>query len=117
PGDAICVPALTYPGLKAAAEQLGVRLIPVTMDAEGPDPAALAEICGRERPQALYCVPTIHNPTTATLSLKRREEIAALARRHEITIIEDDAYGSLPRQAPTPVAALAPDITWHIATL
>src|SRR3712207_3649650 len=64
PGDAICVPALTYPGLRAIAEQLKLRLIPVAMDRDGLDPAALDEVCGRERPKAVYCVPTIHNPTT-----------------------------------------------------
>ncbi len=41
PGDAICVPDLTYPGLRAIAEQLKVRLVPVAMDGEGLDPAAL----------------------------------------------------------------------------
>ena len=51
------------------------------------------------------------------MSAKRREAIAEVARRHGIAIIEDDAYGALPRQAPTPIAALAPEITWHIATL
>ncbi|WP_134498903.1 hypothetical protein [Microvirga pakistanensis] len=39
------------------------------------------------------------------------------ARRHAVAIIEDDAYGALPRQVPVPIAALAPDLTWHIATL
>ncbi|WP_414470800.1 PLP-dependent aminotransferase family protein [Microvirga sp. M2] len=116
-GGALCVPDLTYPGLRAIAEQLRVRLIPVAMDEEGLDPAALEELCARERPKAVYCVPTIHNPTTATMSTWRREAIAGVARRHAITIIEDDAYGALPRQAPAPIASLAPDVTWHIATL
>jgi DNA-binding transcriptional MocR family regulator len=117
PGDAICVPDLTYPGLRAIAEQLKVHLVPVTMDHEGLDPAALEETCQREKPKAVYCVPTIHNPTTATMSLERREAIAEVARRRGIAIVEDDAYGALPRHVPAPIAALAPDITWHIATL
>ncbi len=117
PGDAICVPALTYPGLRAIAEQLKVRLVPVAMDRDGLDAAALDEVCGQERPKAVYCVPTIHNPTTATMPLRRREEIADVARRYGLSIIEDDAYGALPRRPLAPVAALAPDITWHIATL
>jgi DNA-binding transcriptional MocR family regulator len=117
PGDAICVPALTYPGLRAIAEQLKVRLIPTAMDDSGIDPDALVEVCGRERPKAVYCVPTIHNPTTATMPLRRREQIADVARRRGLSIIEDDAYGALPRRPLAPIAALAPDITWHIATL
>lgn len=117
PGEAICAPDFTYPGLRAIADQLKVRLVPIAMDEEGLDPAALEEACGREKPKAVYCVPTIHNPTTATMSLKRREAIAGVARRHGIAIIEDDAYGMLPRQSHTPIAALAPEIVWHIATL
>ncbi|PVE20590.1 PLP-dependent aminotransferase family protein [Microvirga sp. KLBC 81] len=116
-GETICVPDLTYPGLRAIAEQLKVRLVPVAMDGEGIDPAALEEACRREKLRAVYCVPTIHNPTTATMSEKRREAIAEIARRHGIAIIEDDAYGALPRQAPAPIAAIAPDLTWHVATL
>jgi DNA-binding transcriptional MocR family regulator len=116
-GDAIAVPALTYPGLKAIAAQLGVRLVPVATDADGLDPDALAEACAREPVRALYCVPTIDNPTTATLPRARREAVAEAARRHGLAIVEDDAYGALPRQPPTPLAALAPEITWHIATL
>jgi DNA-binding transcriptional MocR family regulator len=117
PGEAICVPNLTYPVLRTIAEQLGIRLIPVAMDGEGLDPAALEEACRRERPKAVYCIPTIHNPTAVTMSGKRRVAIAEAARRHGLAIIEDDAYGTLPRLMPKPIAAFAPDITWHIATL
>jgi DNA-binding transcriptional MocR family regulator len=116
-GASICVPDLTYPGLRAIAEQLKVQLMPVAMDGEGLDPDALDDACRRERPSAVYCVPTIHNPTTATMSARRRELIAEVARRHATAIIEDDAYGALPRHAPPPIAALAPEVTWHIATL
>ncbi|RDI62428.1 PLP-dependent aminotransferase family protein [Microvirga subterranea] len=117
PGDVVCVPTVTYPGLRAIAERLDIRLVPSPMDHEGFDPDALAETCAREKPKAIYCVPTIHNPTTATMSRPRREAVAEVARRHGVPIIEDDAYGVLPRQAPVPLAALAPDIAWHIATL
>jgi DNA-binding transcriptional MocR family regulator len=117
PGDALCVQSLTYPGLRAVAEQTKLRLLTVDLDSDGLDPAAFEEVCQRDKPRALYCVPTIHNPTTATMPLRRREEIAGIARRHGVSIIEDDAYGALPREAPAPIASLAPDITWHIATL
>lgn len=117
PGDALCVPAMTYPGLRMAAERRGVRLIPVACDADGLDPDAFLSSCKAERPRALYLVPTLDNPTTATLPLLRRERIAEVARTNGVAIIEDDAYGVLPDEAPTPIAAMAADITWHIATL
>jgi DNA-binding transcriptional MocR family regulator len=117
PGDALCVPALTYPGLRMAAERRGVRLVPVACDDDGLDPDAFLESCKAKRPRALYLVPTLDNPTTATLPRARRERIAEAARSHGVAIIEDDAYGALPPDAPAPIASLAGDITWHIATL
>ncbi|MBD8901158.1 PLP-dependent aminotransferase family protein [Methylobacterium bullatum] len=117
PGDALCVPALTYPGLRMAAERRGARLLPVATDGDGIDPDSFLERCRAERPRALYLVPTLDNPTTATLPLARRERIAEIARSHGVAIIEDDAYGALPPDAPAPFAALAGDITWHVATL
>ncbi|ACL61690.1 PLP-dependent aminotransferase family protein [Methylobacterium nodulans] len=117
PGDTLCVPALTYPGLRMAAERRGGRLMPVACDDAGVIPAAFLACCRSERPRALYLVPTLDNPTTATLPPDRRERIAQIARAHGVTIIEDDAYGALPPDAPAPLAALAGDITWHIATL
>jgi DNA-binding transcriptional MocR family regulator len=117
PGDGLCAGALTYPGLRAVAEQRGLRLLPIALDKDGLDPEAFEEICRREAPRALYCVPTLDNPTTATMPAGRREEIVVVARRHGVAIIEDDAYGPLPSEAPAPLAALAPDITWHVASL
>lgn len=117
PGEALCVPALTYPGLRMVAERRGVRLVPVATDENGLVPDAFLECCRTERPRALYVVPTLDNPTSATLPTGRRERIIEIARSHGVAIIEDDAYGSLPPDAPSPFAALAAHITWHIATL
>ena len=117
PGDALCVPVLTYPGLRMAAERRGVRLVPVACDEDGLDPEAFLDTCKAERPRALYLVPTLDNPTTATLPRARRARIAEVARAHGVAIIEDDAYGALPPDAPPPIASLAGDITWHVATL
>lgn len=117
PGETICAEALTYPGLLAAAEHLRIRVTGVAMDAEGLLPEAFEELCRARAPKALYVNPTLHNPTTATLSLARRKRIAAIAREHNVLIIEDDAYGALPVNPVAAFAMLAPDITYHIAGL
>jgi DNA-binding transcriptional MocR family regulator len=117
PGDTLLTECLTYPGLRALAAHVGVRLQGLAMDAEGPTPDAFEAACRGGRAKALYCVPTIHNPTTATMSAARRAQIAEIARRHGILIVEDDAYGFLPTQAPKPLAAYAPELTYHVATL
>ena len=45
------------------------------------------------------------------------QAVAACARRSGVPIIEDDAYGFIPLKGPPPFAAIAPDLTWHIAGL
>lgn len=117
PGETVCAEALTYPGLLAVARHLRIRVAAVAMDAGGLIPEAFEELCRTRAPKALYCTPTLHNPTTATLSLARRERIAAIAREHNVLIVEDDAYGALPVKPVAPFAAFAPDITYHIAGL
>ncbi|WP_378941756.1 PLP-dependent aminotransferase family protein [Mesorhizobium sp. ANAO-SY3R2] len=117
PGETVCAEALSYPGLLAVARHLRIRVEAEAMDAGGLIPEAFEELCRARAPKALYCTPTLHNPTTATLSLARREQIVAIAREHQVPIIEDDAYGALPARPVAPFAALAPDITYHIAGL
>ncbi len=116
-GDAIAAGALTYPGLKAVASQKGLTLLSVAMDEGGIIPSAFADVCRMGRPKALYVIPSIDNPTTATLSEERRIELVRIARAHDVSIIEDDPYAPLRTQTLPAFASLAGDITWHIATL
>lgn len=114
PGELICVEALTYPGIKAMANQLGVRLHALALDDEGPSAAQFEQACKTLAPKALYCNPTLLNPTTLTVSRRRREALADIALRFSIPVIEDDAYAMLPRQVPEPLALLAPELTYYI---
>jgi DNA-binding transcriptional MocR family regulator len=117
PGDAVLTDRLTYPGIRSAALELRLRLLGVDGDAEGLLPEALEEACQAVRPKALYCVPTIHNPTTATMPLDRRRAIAEVARRRGLNIIEDDAYALLPSVPLPAIASIAPDIGFYVATV
>ncbi len=113
-GDTIACEAVTYPGLKGIAAQLGIRLIGLPWDDAGIDPQAFAALCASDLPKALYLNPTLNNPTTATLSQERREAVVEIARRYSVPIIEDDAYGVLPAERPATLAALAPELTFYI---
>jgi DNA-binding transcriptional MocR family regulator len=117
PGSVICCEELTYPGLRALAGQLGIRLVGLPSDGEGIDAVAFAAACTQYAPKALYCNPTLLNPTTAIISAERRQALVDVARYHEVAIIEDDAYGFLPRVAPPAMASMGPDITFHISGL
>lgn len=117
PGETILCEEITYPGARAIAAQLGIRLVGLKMDVQGIDPAALAAACETMQPKALYLTPTLQNPTTITMPAARRQMLADIARRFTLPVIEDDAYAFIPVQAPAPLAALLPDLTWHIAGL
>jgi len=116
PGSVVLTEALAYPGLLDAAAVSQVTVAGVALDDEGIIPAELDAACARHRPAALFCVPTLQNPTTATMSHARRQQIIEIARRHSLFIVEDDICGPLVPEA-TPLAALAPDRVIHIASL
>jgi len=111
PGDAILTESVTFPGIKAAADKLGVRLVGVAMDDQGVLPDAFAASCKKHRPKAVYLMPTLHNPTTATMRPERRKAIAGLIRDHDTILIEDDAYGCLVPSI-APLANLIPERTY-----
>lgn len=117
PGDTVCVEQLTYPGFRSVASHLKLKLMPLEMDEHGLLPKAFEQACRNGKPKALYCMPTLHNPTARTMPLARRRELVELARAHDVPVIEDDAYGALVPDAPPPLAALAPDIVYHVASL
>lgn len=115
PGEMICVESLTYPGVKAIAAQLGIALHALPLDEDGPVADAFEHACKTLHPKALYCNPTLLNPTTTTVTRCRREALADVALRYAIPIIEDDAYAMLPRQVPPALASLAPELTYYIS--
>jgi len=116
-GDAILCEAITYPGVRAIAAQLGLQLIGVEMDGDGVIPDALEAAIRAYAPKALYLNPTLQNPTTITVPEMRRAAICEIGRRRGVPIVEDDAYGFIPTHGPPPMAAMAPDACWHVAGL
>jgi DNA-binding transcriptional MocR family regulator len=117
PGDVVATACLTYPGLRSLAAHMGLTLVGVPFDEKGFSLEAMEEQFRRQPPEVLYCNPVMHNPTTTTLDEERRSIIVEIARKYGVTIIEDDAYWALADKPCTPLAELAPDITWHIAGL
>ncbi len=116
PGDVVLTENLTFPGIKAAASRLGVRLVGVEMDRDGVLPDALAAACKQHQPKAIYLIPTLHNPSTATLPPPRRHSIADIVRHHGVWLIEDDAYGFL-EPSVQPIADLVPERTYFAASM
>ena len=119
PGDSVFTESVTYHGAKSIAQLLGLTLVPLQMDRYGIVPDAFARACRSRTSQArvLYAVPSLHNPTGIVTPEKRRRDLAAVAEKHGITIIEDDVCGFLLDKTPPPLAAFAPDRTIFVTGL
>jgi DNA-binding transcriptional MocR family regulator len=115
PGDLMVAEALTYSAFRSLAFGLRLRVRPLPMDREGLDPDAFEAACRDECPKALYCMPTQHAATVATMSQERRAAVAAVARRYGVMIIEDDSYGTMPAAPPSPLVNFAPELTFCLS--
>ena len=109
PDDVVLVEAPTYPGILEAAARRGQRVVGVPLDDGGIDVAALETACLAHRPRLLYTVPTYHNPTGVSLAPERRDAVLRIARERRLLILEDDVYGLLGYNGPTPAALKASD--------
>ncbi|MFN3845772.1 MAG: PLP-dependent aminotransferase family protein [Paracoccaceae bacterium] len=107
---------LAYPGFRHAARLSRAEVIAVEMDAEGILPEALDATCRRHSAQVLCLTAEAQNPTTGRMSTERRQAIVAVARRHDLQIIDDDCYSVATVSTPA-IRALAPERTWHVGSL
>ncbi len=117
PGDVILAEPMSYPGLGAAAAQFGRHVVAVEADRHGMVPEMLEAACGRHKPGLIYLNPTLQNPTAVTMPERRRKALAAVAKRCNVRIVEDDPYWRLAEAAPPPIATFAPDQVVYISTL
>ena len=118
-GKTIAVDATAYTGGLAQARAMGCPVIGCAIDDEGMLPESLREHCVAEgnRVAAIYVTPTVHNPLGFVASLARREALVEVARKFDLLIIEDDAYGYMEPDAPPTLAKLAPERTFYVRGL
>jgi DNA-binding transcriptional MocR family regulator len=117
PGDVVIADELTYMGLVALCRARGLILRGIAMDDHGMRPDALDEACLRWQPRLVFVMPSLHNPTAITMPETRRRAVAAIARRHNVLILEDDVYAPLLEARAPAFATLEPELTVHIAGL
>ena len=117
PGDVIAADALTYSGFKVLAEALHLEVVAIPVGAHGPDLQALEKLCRSRSVRAVYSMPTLHNPLGWVMQLAAREQLVAIARQHDLTIIEDAAYAFLVENPPPPLVQLAPERTVYVSGL
>uniref|UniRef100_A0A671W4E2 Kynurenine/alpha-aminoadipate aminotransferase, mitochondrial n=1 Tax=Sparus aurata TaxID=8175 RepID=A0A671W4E2_SPAAU len=125
PGDNVLLDAPTYSGTLATLEPLGCNLINVSSDHHGMIPAALKEVLSRwdpsevhkpgsTAPKILYTIPNGGNPTGASMTTQRKQEVYELARQYDMLIIEDDPYYYLQFDKPWAPTFLSMDVDGRI---
>lgn len=116
-GDKIAVDEFTYTNFRGLANFLHIQLIAVWADAYGMSPAALMQTCRNADIRGLYLMPTCSNPTAVFMPPSRRQELAELARRFHLLVIEDDIYSFLAPRDAAPFFTLLPEQTLHICSI
>jgi GntR family transcriptional regulator/MocR family aminotransferase len=102
-GDTVWMENPGYPGAFAAFRNAGARLIPVSIDERGLNPAD--GVRRDPRAKLLYTTPAHQFPLGMALPLDRRLELLDRARRMKALVIEDD-YDSEFRYEGRPLPAL-----------
>ncbi|GAA2799864.1 PLP-dependent aminotransferase family protein [Kribbella solani] len=117
PGDMIAVDAVSYYGFIVLARTLGLDLAPVPISGRGPDLDALESLCRSRRVRAIFTMPTMHNPLGLVYDEPQRTRLAAIARDHDVLIVEDASYAYLAENPPPPLATFAPERTVYVSSL
>lgn len=113
PGAFVAIEEPTAMRILDIIEDLGARILPVACDAEGPVPAALAEVL-EMRPTVFIFQPRTHSVTAATVSAARMADLAAVLRDSETLVIEDDGVGDASAAPRLSLGAHIPDKVVHI---
>ena len=114
PGDVVLVEAPSYVGALGTFRQYQALVVHVEMDNDGLVPESLraaiksVRAAGRKI-KFLYLIPNYQNPTGVCLPADRRTEILSICREEEIFVVEDNPYGLLGFDKPSPNAMRAED--------
>ncbi|MDE9366594.1 PLP-dependent aminotransferase family protein [Luteipulveratus sp. YIM 133132] len=110
PGEPLLIESPTYWGAILAAEQTGVRLVPVPTGPDGPAPQDVDRAFAATGARAFYAQPTFANPTGCQWSTRTGDEVLQIARRRGAFLVEDDWAHDLGIDAePRPLVARDPD--------
>jgi DNA-binding transcriptional MocR family regulator len=114
---AVLTAAECYPGFRQTASLCRARFIPVPSDDEGLLPDAIDVLARQHGAQAILMSSYAQNPTCVSTSEPRRKEIAELARKLDLQIVEDDVYGVVSANPGTRLCEYVPERVWHATSL
>ena len=114
PGDVVLVEAPSYVGALGTFKQYEANVVHVQMDDQGMVPEALRAAIASVRASGqqikfLYLIPNYQNPAGVLLPAERRTEILEICQSEKIFIVEDNPYGLLGFDKPSPNAMRSQD--------
>lgn len=117
-GSTIFTEAPSYDRTITLARRHHANVIGVPIEADGPNLDALETLLDQHSPTFLYLIADFQNPSGATISLKKRQQIVELSRERGFWILEDAPYRPLRYrgdQLPS-LYELAPDRVLHMSS-
>ncbi|SCK61027.1 DNA-binding transcriptional regulator, MocR family, contains an aminotransferase domain [Variovorax sp. HW608] len=109
PGDPVMVEEPGWALEFARLEALGMRILPVPRNADGPDLEVMERYCNAgegHRPKLFVSVSVLHNPTGYSLSPGSAHRVLQLANKYDFHIVEDDTYSHLAPEHATRLSSL-----------
>ena len=95
-GDIVLCESPTYLAAISAFRAYGCEFIEVPTDTEGMIIDELEKLLqNTKKIKLIYVIPDFQNPTGRTWNYERRKQLAVLALKHGVIVIEDNPYGEL----------------------
>jgi DNA-binding transcriptional MocR family regulator len=96
PGDRVAIECPTFYAALEAVQACGLRGVEIaTTPGEGMDLGALQNALKTQSIKAVWLMTNFQNPLGALMPEDKKKALVALLARHEVPLIEDDAYGEL----------------------
>jgi len=115
-GDVVLCENLTDHGIIGLSNVLGFNVKGLPTDAEGLLPDALEAACVAGGARALVLIPTLNNPTGHVAGASRRQEIAAIAERHGLFVIEDEVYRPMIEEPLPSITEMLPNLGFFVTS-
>lgn len=96
PGDTVLVEQPTYLCALDVFRSYGANFASVEMDEDGMKMDTLEEaLKANPNTKLIYTVPNFQNPTGRTMTEERRKQLAELAEKYDVYVLEDNPYGEI----------------------
>lgn len=112
-GDRVAVEQPCFPPLLDLLESIGAVAVPVPVDDDGPIAEDLRAAV-RSGVRVVFLQPRAQNPTGASLTEARRDELAAALRDQDVLVVEDDSAGAVASSPGVSLGTALPERTLHI---